>query len=124
MEPELASFFKDKPKAQPLYEAVEKKLRDTFGRMEVRVKNSQIHFRTKHTFAYVWLPTRWVRGRPSNYIILAIGLNRQIESPRFIEVNEPRKNRWVHHVMIASPNDLDYELLNWLRLAYDFSRKE
>ena len=42
-------------------------------------------------------------------------------SPRLIASSEPYPNRWTHHVLISSPEEVDQELTAWVLEAARFS---
>ena len=42
-------------------------------------------------------------------------------SPRIAAAVEPYPCRWTHHVLIASPAEIDGELMAWVREAAAFS---
>ena len=53
---------------------------------------------------------------------MSFGLNYRKESPRIDAAVEPYPNRWTHHVMIGSEEEIDAELLDWIAEAAAFSR--
>lgn len=73
-------------------------------------------------FAFVsFLPVRKAKERPKVYIVVSFGLNYKVESPRIQVVTEPYPNRWTHHMMISSAEEIDDELMGWIREAGVFS---
>ena len=54
---------------------------------------------------------------------LSFFLEFQVESPRIPYSTEPYPNRWTHHVPVATPAELDGELLDWLGQAYAFGQR-
>lgn len=58
---------------------------------------------------------------PPAYIVVTFGLERRETSPRVAAAAEPYPNRWTHHVLIERPEELDEELMGWVKEAYDFS---
>jgi len=38
-----------------------------------------------------------------------------------VEAVEPYPNRWTYHVIIARPEEIDEQVMTWLREAYDFA---
>ena len=114
-------FFEGKPEALSLYETFAEKL-ESLGEMTVRVQKSQISFSNRHNFAFVsFLPARKAKERPQNYITITFGLNHRMDSPRIDIATEPYPNRWTHHILISSPEDIDEELMGWIKEAYEFS---
>ncbi|HEY8699693.1 MAG TPA: DUF5655 domain-containing protein [Arthrobacter sp.] len=53
------------------------------------------------------------------YTILSIALPRRVESPRFKEIVHPSPNIWMHHLELLTPDQLDAEVAEWLREAFE-----
>lgn len=121
MDKDIFLFFHAMPDALPLYEAVKKRLLAEIRDAKVKVQKSQIAFYGKRNFAFVWLPVHRMKGRPDVYIILTFGLGRRVEHPRIVQAVEPYPNRWTHHVIIQSPEEIDAQLIEWVKEAYRFS---
>lgn len=114
-------FFEDHLEALPLYEAFEAQV-ERLGEANIRVQKTQITFSNRHNFAFVsFLPARKAKDRPKTYITVTFGLGRRVESPRIDIVTEPYPGRWTHHVLVSSAEEIDGELMGWIREAYDFS---
>ena len=110
--------FSGSPRGLELCRAVERMLADPGGgHAEVRVTKSQVAFRARRGFAYVWWPGRYVRSDVP--AVLSIALSRRLESPRFKSVVNPRPGLWMHHLELHSEDDLDAEVAGWLRQAWD-----
>lgn len=116
---EIEAFFSAEPHIIPLYQALEPLLY-ALGDVTRKVQKTQITFYSGKGFAYVWLPIHKVKGRPEHYFILSFSLNHQVVSPRIVESVEPYPGRWMHHLILSAQEDLDEELLEWLREAYNF----
>lgn len=82
----------------------------------IRVTTSQVAFRRRRGFAFLWKPDQYLR-RPAAPVVLSIAANSRIESPRFKEVVHP--GPWMHHLEVNDAEDVDSEVLNWLHLAAD-----
>jgi hypothetical protein len=115
--PELAAFFAGHPTALAVFTRVGAIL-DGFGPFEVRVSKSQVAFRRRRGFAYVWRPGQYLT-HPDAEVVLSIALGRHDPSRRFKEVVHPSRLHWMHHLEITDPDDLDGEVEAWLREAYD-----
>lgn len=87
------------------------------GSFEVRTTKSQIGFRRTRGFAYLWLPGTYLT-RPHAEIVLSIALGRHDPSERFKEVAHPASRHWMHHLELKGPDDIDDEVVEWLREAY------
>lgn len=116
------ALFAKTPGTYELYAAVETALCNHFEDIHIEVFKTQVSFSAKRGFASVWLPIRRMAHRPQVYIVLSFGLDRPISSPRIIEVVQPYPNRFMHHLLITAPEDLDTEILEWLQAAYTFAR--
>ena len=115
-------FFNGKPAALPLYEAFATRLLSEIGNVTIKVRKTQISFSNKYNFAFVsFLPARKAKERPATYITVTFGLRYKKESPRIDVASEPYPNRWTHHVLISSVDEIDDELMGWIKEAAAFS---
>ena len=115
-------FFNEKPAALPLYEVFAPRIFAEIDNVTVKVQKTQISFANKHNFAFAsLLPVRRVKERPEVYITVSFGLSYKKESPRIDVATEPYPNRWTHHVLISSPEEIDDELMSWIKEASEFS---
>ena len=110
-------FFAARPGSLPIYEALRQRLLERCPETEIRVKRTQIGFFARHGFAFVSL--RRMRGCPESFIILSLGMDRPLDSPRVASAVEPYPRRWTNHLILTDPKELDGELLDWLREARD-----
>ncbi len=113
-------FFSGHPFAVAVFENV-REIVDRLGPVEVRVSKSQVAFRLRRGFAYLWIPGRYLR-KPTAEVVLSIALGRRDASPRFKEVAHPTPAEWMHHLEIHQLGDLDDEVANWLREAAERAR--
>ncbi len=111
-------FFNEKPAALPLYEAFAQRLLAEIDNVTVRVQKTQISFSNRHNFAFVsFLPARKAKDRPKTYITVTFGLQYKKGSPRIDAASEPYPNRWTHHILISSVEEIDDELMGWIKEA-------
>jgi len=82
-----------------------------FGPIRIEPKKTSIHLANRFGFAGVY--TR------SNYINLEVHLNYKIKSKRVSKVEQASANRYHHTIKLASSKEVDKELLQWLKEAYD-----
>ena len=119
---DVALFFDKMPEALPLYEAFEKRVLEETENVHIRVQKTQISFSNRHNFAFVsFLPVRKAANRPKAYIVVKFGLAYRVESPRIDVATEPYPNRWTHHVLLASEEEMDDELMAWVKEAAAFA---
>ena len=112
-------FFQERLQAFVLYQALREKLFAIFPDITIKVQKSQIAFRAGYNFAFVSL--RKIKGCPEIFLILSFGLSHRLDSPRIAVAVEPYPNRWTHHFILSREDQLDEELINWLREAHDFA---
>ena len=105
-----------------MYEILEDRILADIRDVNIKVQKSQITFANRHNFAFVsFLPIRKAKERPKVYITVTFGLSYKKESPRIDVATEPYPNRWTHHVLVSSIDEIDDELLSWIKEASDFS---
>lgn len=115
-------FFNEHPQAIPLYEAFEARLLSELEGVVIRPQKSQITLKNRRVFGAVsFLPARKAKDRPDPYITVTLGLNRREDSPRIDQASEPYPGRWTHHIVIGSAEEIDDELMAWVKEAYDFA---
>ena len=115
-------FFNEKTAALPLYEAFARRLLAEIDNVTIKVQKTQISFSNRHNFAFAsFLPVRKAMERPETYITVTFGLRYKKESPRIDVASEPYPNRWTHHMLISSMDEIDDELMGWIKEAAEFS---
>ncbi len=125
MGPDILFFFDKRPGALPLYEALEDRILSELDDVTVKVQKTQITFANRRQFGCVsFLPARRAKDRPEDYITVTLGLHRRLDSPRVDKVSEPYPGRWTHHLLIASPAEIDDELMDWIREAASFAESK
>jgi len=122
MDSDTLLFFNQHQSTLPIYENFEEKLFRLFPETQKRVQKTQITFSNKHVFACVsFLRVRKKAELPNPYIVVTLGLPYPLESPRVAAKVEPYPGRWTTHVVVDDIDEIDDELLLWLRQAFDFS---
>jgi hypothetical protein len=113
----LEEYFRGRdPRAPMLFGTVRSTIL-SIGDAEVRVTKSQVAFRRRRSFAWVWLPGQYLSGAVAP-LVLTIDLDRFDTSPRWKEVAEPRLNHFMHHLEVRGVADLDDGVLECLREAW------
>lgn len=82
----------------------------------VRTTTSQVAFRNRRGFAYVWNPRRHLKTEVP--AVLSIAMPRPVESSRFKEVVHPSPGVWMHHLELFTADDVDEEVTAWLKEAF------
>ena len=111
-------FFDGHPAALPLYEKLKGSILAEIPEARIEVKKTQISFFAKHMFATVsFTPVRKAKERPEPFLTVSFGLRHRNTSPRIDAAAEPYPGRWTHHLMIGFAEDIDAELMGWIREA-------
>ena len=113
------------PDALPLYEALEERILAEIPGVRIKVQKSQISFYTKHLFGCVsYLRARKKAQLPPCYLVVTVGLARRLESPRVDIATEPYPGRWTHHIVVGSADEIDGELMDWIKEAAAFANQK
>jgi hypothetical protein len=86
------------------------------GPVTIRTTKSQVAFRRRRGFAWVWRPGQYLHG-PTAPVVLSIALGRHDPSRRFKEVAHPTPRHWIHHLEVHDAAEIDAEVAGWLREA-------
>ncbi len=122
MDQNVLFFFNEHPEALPLYEAFEKRLLAELEGVVIQPQKSQITLKNRRVFGAVsFLLARRAKARPDPYITITLGLNRREGSPRVDQTSEPYPGRWTHHLVIGAAEEIDDELMAWVREAFAFA---
>lgn len=115
-------FFDGKPEELALYEALEGRIFSEIENVRLKVGKTQISFYNRRLFACVsFLRAKRKAELPARYIVLTLGLDRPLQSPRVAAVTEPYPNRWTHHIVLSRTEEIDNELMDWVRQAAAFA---
>ncbi len=90
---------------------------DAIGPAQLRVTTSQIAFCRRRTFAWVWIPARYLRGRVVP-LVLTLTLRHRDPSARWKEIIETRPGHFTNHLELFSAADIDDEAFDWLESAW------
>ena len=122
MDEAILHFFNQMPAALPLYEQFERRILAELEGVTVKVKKTQISFVNRHLFACVsFARVRKKKDCPNPYLVITFGLDRKVESPRIDVATEPYPNRWTHHLLISKTEEIDGELIAWVKEAAAFA---
>jgi hypothetical protein len=112
----LDEFFEERVESRQLFEAL-RCMVNAIGSTEIGVTKSQIAFRRRKAFAWVWTPGKYLRGKTAP-LVLTLSLRSRDASPRWKEIVEPSPGRFTHHLELYSINDIDDQVRDWLRAAW------
>ena len=115
----LDEFFDGYEPSRAIFNALRESV-DAIGPAEMGVGKSQIAFRRRVAFAWVWIPDRYLRGGHAP-LVLSVSLRRRDDSPRWKQIVEPAKGRFMHHLELLAPGDIDNEVRGWLREAWELT---
>lgn len=119
------AFFALHPESLSLYEAFEEMLYEQFPYVRKRVQKTQITFDNRHVFACASLMRiKPLSQLPRPYLVITVGLPYPLNSARVAVKCEPYPGRWTTHFVIGSVEEIDEELIRWVRESYDFSNSK
>ena len=122
MDTEILFFFNEHMDALPLYQRLETLILEQIPNVRIKVSKTQIGFFNKRGFAFVsFNPCRRAKDRPETWMTVTFGLAFRVDDPRIDVATEPYPNRWTHHVTVSRVEDMDGQLLGWIREAAVFS---
>lgn len=122
MNQDVLLFFGEHMDALTIYEKLEELILAQIPDVKIKVAKTQITFSNKRGFAFVsFNPCRRAKDRPEVWITVTFGLDYHKESPRIDVATEPYPGRRTHHVMIGAPEEIDEELMGWIKEAAAFS---
>jgi hypothetical protein len=112
----VRQYLKGKtPRALLLYRKFVKLVRRC-GPVIIFANKTRIGFQVRMAFADVLLKKNWLDA----YVILA----QRLENPRFTKIETLSPRNHIHYFRIRSADELDGEVLGWLREAYRVGRQE
>jgi hypothetical protein len=115
----IEKFFGEQAESRQLYDAL-LGLLVQIGPAECKVTKSQIAFRRKKPFAWIWMPGQYLRGKVAP-LVLSLSFPSHDPSPRWKEIVEPARGRFMHHLELYSLEDVDDQVNEWLRRAWELA---
>ena len=117
-------FFDGHPAELALYEALFRADGRGVSGGNRQGAESQISFYGRHLFAAASLPVRAAEGLAEDVLMVTVGLPYRLDSPRVVAASEPYPGRWTHHVLVTEADQIDEELMGWLREAWNFAESK
>ena len=105
-------FVGREPVVRAIYNQLKKAIK-RFGPIVEEPKKTSIHIVNRTALAGV--ATR------KGHLVLTIKSDRKLASPRIHKSEQASASRFHHQVKLASPADVDEELIGWLKAAYVLS---
>jgi hypothetical protein len=106
----VSSHFEGKPEAKALFDILYLKL-ESFGPVRADAVKTSVNLVAKHHFGAVHAMKNGLR--------LGFVLRRKVEDARIIHHEWAGGDRWGHSVRLINPNEIDDQLLGWLKEAYE-----
>lgn len=116
----LDEFFASRPASRQLFDAL-LEVMSQVGPAGMRITKSQIAFRRRTAFAWAWWPGQYLQGRAAP-LVLSIDLRRRDPSSRWKQIVEPYPGRFMHHLELHHPQDLNDEVRAWLQEAWSVAQ--
>lgn len=115
----VGTFFAGHAESRRIFDAVATAI-SSLGPVQCRVTKSQIAFRRRIGFAWVWMPVQYLgRGAP---LVLSVALRRRDGSARWKEIVETAPGRFMHHLELRAAGEVDAQVLAWLAEAWEAAR--
>jgi hypothetical protein len=115
--PSLAQILSTRSDSLAILDALRRALVD-IGPVEEHLTRSQVVFERSRPVTWAWVPGQYLGGRGSP-LVMSIALPSRDPSPRWKEVVEVRPGRHMHHLELWAGEDVDAEVVGWLRLAWE-----
>jgi hypothetical protein len=107
----VENHFKNKENVRPLFEEFKKKLEEAVGPFKVRSLHCCMHFVSDFSF----LATFPMKDRIKIHFVVG----RRIENPRIVNSVKITKKNYKYRVDVRTKEELDDELMSWLKDAYN-----
>ena len=108
------------PESIPCYEEVCARMLAAFPAAALKVSRTQTAFVRGVQFAWLSAPRR---KADHGGVMLSFALPELAASPRVLASSEPYPGRFMHHMLLRTPDELDGECLGWLCRAWDFAQR-
>lgn len=112
----IDAYFEGHPASRELFDAVASRIAE-LADTTLQASKSQVAFRRQRAFAWVWRPDDYLHGHHAP-LVLSLDLPRRDNSPRWKEVVEPRPGRFMHHLELRAPAEVDDQVAAWLAEAW------
>jgi hypothetical protein len=103
--------FNGKENSEELYKTLCEKMEQHIGIVNIESLECCIHFVSTYTFAAV----RVLKEK----LLIDFSLNNPLQSKRFFKIANLSRQRFLYHMEIKKKEEVDSELLAWLKMASD-----
>lgn len=111
----LDEFFAGRDASRQIFDSLRSAI-ERLGPVEIRVTKSQVAFRRRRAFAWVWVPDRYLCGGHAP-LVLTLSFGKRNSSPCWKEIVEPTPGRFTRHLELYTASEIDAEVQCWLREA-------
>lgn len=101
-------------KSKTLFYALTESIEDNVGKLKIEALPCCIHLVSHYTFSGVWILKDKIR--------LDFRVDYEIKSKRFVKVEKLSTNRILYFVEISNEENIDSELLGWLKDSYNLRK--
>jgi hypothetical protein len=115
----LEQYFDGAPEARALFDLAREKI-ESVGESTMRATKSQVAFRRRLAFAWLWMPGRYATGKHPP-LELTVGLLREDTTTLWKQVVETKPGHFMHHLDLETGDEIDAAVLGALREAWDTS---
>lgn len=107
----IEQHFEGRPDEKKLYEQLKRAIKKHVGTFKVESLECCIHLVSTFTFAAIKI----MKGR----IRVDFALSRKIKDKRIVQEVKMSANRWLYLIDINKEDEIDEELLKWIKEAHD-----
>lgn len=112
----IDEFFADNVTSRKLFEVLAHEV-ELLGETSVRVTKSQIAFHRRKSFAFAWMPGKYLKGSVAP-LVLTMSFPSRDDSSRWKQITQIGPHRFTHHLELCRKEDIDEQVKAWLRAAW------
>jgi len=112
-------FFYGRNSSKYLFDCIHAMV-NGIGPAEIRVTKSQVVFRRRKPFAWVWMPGKYLHGKVAP-LVLTFVFDHRDPLLRWKEIVEPSPGHFTHHLELYSKSDIDDQVSAWLQYAWSMA---
>ncbi|MDZ4403883.1 DUF5655 domain-containing protein [Prosthecobacter sp.] len=113
-------LFGDDAAAKRIFAAIARMVA-RLGETTLRTTKSQVAFRRRRNFAIAWVPRQYLSPKAAP-LVLTFSFPKKDKSARWKEITRVSKDRYSHHLELWYVKDVDREVRNWLKSAWEAAR--
>ena len=125
LEPSPESFFAEEPGALTLFQVLNDRILEECGEyacVRREIQKTQVSYYNPRMFACIsLLRIKRKTEMPHPYVTITFGLGGPCQHPRIGVVTEAAPKRWTHHVLVSFVDEIDDQLMGWIKEAAQFA---